>query len=383
MSVASEITKLNSNLISSYEQVQTKGGNIPSAKNFDNLPAAIGSIITGGSPEIEMLEGDTFFVVNNDGSLPAVVASGTQTYAKYGFMYLNTAGSAITNTSSNAFATTTNLAVVRNNTASVIFIGNDFASYHTPTAATAGFFNHSLISIFKRTYSIGDSFYYQADATNSATPLFAFLNANAENCFRKLKYAGNNFLYNAGITQATSPTFTNIIFPELEIAGNAFGGVSSTASYNQFTAADYRKLRIMGSYFLRGGTFSGNDIHLDFDSLKTGSTNMLLSINTNATTGSLFQGTGCKVSFGKDFVLTASHTSFIDRAVANATTFTLEFRAVQTLLTAPTNFLRSLNKMNIDLRIRVGSYGADALNNIWLGFQWKSVTLIDENGNSI
>jgi hypothetical protein len=143
---------------------------------------------------------------------------------------------------------------------------------------------------------------------------------------------------------------------------------------------DYRKLKRTGNYFLRNGGFSGDDLVVDFDSLETTTTYFLYS---NHTTLQLFSGTGCKIAFGKNFVLTSSHTDFISRQVANTTAFTLEFRGLQNILVAPTNFLRSLNTENIDLRIRVGSYGVDAVNNVWLSKVWRSVTLIDENGNEI
>ena len=48
MSIASEITKLNSNLTDSYTACNTKGASMPSALNFDNLPDCIDSIQTGG-----------------------------------------------------------------------------------------------------------------------------------------------------------------------------------------------------------------------------------------------------------------------------------------------------------------------------------------------
>lgn len=48
MSIATEIEQLQKNLTDSYAAVQTKGGVVPTAKGYTNLPAAITSIPTGG-----------------------------------------------------------------------------------------------------------------------------------------------------------------------------------------------------------------------------------------------------------------------------------------------------------------------------------------------
>lgn len=48
MSIATEIEQLQKNLTDSYAAVQTKGGVVPAAKGYTNLPAAITSIPTGG-----------------------------------------------------------------------------------------------------------------------------------------------------------------------------------------------------------------------------------------------------------------------------------------------------------------------------------------------
>ena len=49
MTVASELIKLKENLTDSYTAVENKGGTLPQAQNFDNLPDAIDSITTGGT----------------------------------------------------------------------------------------------------------------------------------------------------------------------------------------------------------------------------------------------------------------------------------------------------------------------------------------------
>ena len=48
MTISSEITKLNTNLTSSYTACQNKGATMPANQNFDNLATCINSIQTGG-----------------------------------------------------------------------------------------------------------------------------------------------------------------------------------------------------------------------------------------------------------------------------------------------------------------------------------------------
>lgn len=48
MTIASELTALQTNLENAYDAVEAKGGTLPAAQNFDNLDTAIGSIPSGG-----------------------------------------------------------------------------------------------------------------------------------------------------------------------------------------------------------------------------------------------------------------------------------------------------------------------------------------------
>lgn len=52
MTIASEITKLNTNLTNAYTAVDGKGGTLPQAQNFDNLATAISSIPSSGTPTL-------------------------------------------------------------------------------------------------------------------------------------------------------------------------------------------------------------------------------------------------------------------------------------------------------------------------------------------
>lgn len=53
MTIASEITKLNTNLTNSYTACNNKGATMPTNQNFDNLATCISSIQTGGSPNLQ------------------------------------------------------------------------------------------------------------------------------------------------------------------------------------------------------------------------------------------------------------------------------------------------------------------------------------------
>lgn len=44
MSVATEISKLQTNLMDAYSSIESKGGTLPENQNFDNLSASIESI---------------------------------------------------------------------------------------------------------------------------------------------------------------------------------------------------------------------------------------------------------------------------------------------------------------------------------------------------
>lgn len=48
MSIASKLTKLETDITNAYDTIQTKGGTIPSNKNTENLATAINSISGGG-----------------------------------------------------------------------------------------------------------------------------------------------------------------------------------------------------------------------------------------------------------------------------------------------------------------------------------------------
>lgn len=65
MSIETEMEKLQLNLTNSYAAVSNKSGILPQAKNFDNLSAAINTIVDGTkveedvSLEIDEINGET------------------------------------------------------------------------------------------------------------------------------------------------------------------------------------------------------------------------------------------------------------------------------------------------------------------------------------
>lgn len=59
MTIASELTALQTNLENAYDAVEAKGGTLPAAQNFDNLDTAIGSIPSGGGMDTVEAYNDT------------------------------------------------------------------------------------------------------------------------------------------------------------------------------------------------------------------------------------------------------------------------------------------------------------------------------------
>lgn len=76
MTIASALTKLNTNLINAYTAVDGKGGTLPSAQNMDNLATAIASIPSGSSPVITSLS-----VTPTTSSQTITAPSGTDGYS--------------------------------------------------------------------------------------------------------------------------------------------------------------------------------------------------------------------------------------------------------------------------------------------------------------
>lgn len=66
MTIATELTKLQTNLANSYTAVDNKGGTLPASQNFDNLPSAIDSISSGITPTgtISITANATYDVTN-------------------------------------------------------------------------------------------------------------------------------------------------------------------------------------------------------------------------------------------------------------------------------------------------------------------------------
>lgn len=54
MSIASELNALNGYILGAYDEINTKGGTVPSNKNMANLASAIASISAGGGGDIDL-----------------------------------------------------------------------------------------------------------------------------------------------------------------------------------------------------------------------------------------------------------------------------------------------------------------------------------------
>lgn len=90
MTIASELTALQTNLENAYDAVEAKGGTLPAAQNFDNLDTAIGSIPSGGGM-------DTVEAYNDTGS---AIITGDKVWINKGDVYsynFNVTGNPIIN----------------------------------------------------------------------------------------------------------------------------------------------------------------------------------------------------------------------------------------------------------------------------------------------
>lgn len=84
MSVATEITKLNTNIKNAYDEIATKGGTIPQNKNTDNLATAINSIPAGGggADDYFFTSGNITSVQNAVKKLPDITSTSTSFSAR-------------------------------------------------------------------------------------------------------------------------------------------------------------------------------------------------------------------------------------------------------------------------------------------------------------
>lgn len=86
MSVASEISKLNTNISNAYDEITTKGGTVPQNKNTDNLATAISSISGGASIDDYLLtNGD----IKNLSTMIKKIPDITTTATSLSFSYMN------------------------------------------------------------------------------------------------------------------------------------------------------------------------------------------------------------------------------------------------------------------------------------------------------
>ena len=92
MSIASELTKLETDITNAYSAVQTKGGTIPSNKNTNNLATAINSISGGGGGKPEQSKTATpttssQIILPDEGyTLSSVTVEATPEIIKYDIM---------------------------------------------------------------------------------------------------------------------------------------------------------------------------------------------------------------------------------------------------------------------------------------------------------
>lgn len=79
MTIASEITKLNTNLTNSYTAVSGKGGTLPQAQNFDNLATAVSSIteLKGETRSVSLTSsaGNTFTPLSGKNGITSITVT--------------------------------------------------------------------------------------------------------------------------------------------------------------------------------------------------------------------------------------------------------------------------------------------------------------------
>lgn len=84
MSVATELTKLNTNIKNAYDEIATKGGTIPQNKNTDNLATAISSISGGASiDDYFMTSGNITTASSMIKKIPDITTTSTQISFSY------------------------------------------------------------------------------------------------------------------------------------------------------------------------------------------------------------------------------------------------------------------------------------------------------------
>ena len=371
MSIGSEVNRIKNNILNSYNEISNKGGDMPSVLNSANLSNAIASIISGG---MEIETGDS-------------IVSFLNTSSGGSYIYLDRNSNKLSIVNKSFSSSDYSFNYLNYNDASIIC-----CMYLGCFQTLIGINFQDNPNAFRRTVYMGSSMpFYSITTPAEVNNIMARFRAICGYSFRKLKVAGDS-VFVANFTNSSTlnsipynQDYSNqdFIFPSLEVVGNNWLTNTGTTGYNIFVSVDYKRLKKSGNYFLQNATFKGNNLYIDLDSLEVAGTYWLYSTATGVN-GQLFQGSGCKISFGKGFILASTHTSFIDRAVNQTNAFTLEFRGVQTLTTAPTNFLRTIttNTM-VHLRIREGSAGVNVASKTWLGKTWLSITLIDENGNAI
>ena len=420
--IANGLNNLQNNLQASYDAVRQKNGTIPNAENFDNLPSAIASIMAGGSGQ------DVCIAYGS----PSAANSSYPIYYYYSLHIIQIKNGIFSYHSYNNNA----WSALEEWMPHIDYMLNDVCRNWTPPPDPDFVFN------FPKLKYIGNycfqSGQISATITNYPIDNQQFILPLVE--YMGISFIGGNTNWNNGgkplllpsLKEANALLNNNPVFDQ-EVVAPLLETLKGSSFSNNKLWNNGGKVFSLSSLISTNGALLSNNIVFDQEVLlpklescggallnsnpiwNNGGKPLLLPlINTilgDRSFGSnsalnvdvslplleiigsrLFeenaQFNGNKISFGK--LVISSQLYFMSLYTAGqAQQFTLEFREKQVKgSTNPTNFLQNrVQSSNIDLRIHKDSLNVNVANRTWggtgLANTYKSITLIDENGDPV
>lgn len=177
MTIASEISKLQENLINAYSSIESKGGTLPANQNFDNLSSSINTI-TGGSSNIITAINNTGELISKDDKVWINEENGSYSIVDFDSLGFNFGFS------SNSSGTTVNI----DNTTHVAsgFTSNTYLAY-------PGYIRKNKVVHYHKIYtgSLATSVTYNIYEYNSYDMLEIYEGAST---FRTYNWGNNNYV---------------------------------------------------------------------------------------------------------------------------------------------------------------------------------------------